>query len=111
MKDLMTRQEVDAAFSEPSAIVFKHSTRCPISARAQGEMEQVDARGPGAPVYRVDVNEQTELSNYVGERTGIEHQSPQVIVLRDGSPVWHASRMEIHADEVAGQVGGGPGGG
>ena len=106
MKDLMTRQEVDAAFSEPSAIVFKHSTRCPISARAQGEMEQVDARGPGAPVYRVDVNAQADLSRYVGERTGIEHQSPQVIVLRGGKAAYDVALWEITADGLRERVGG-----
>jgi len=100
MKDLMTRQDADAALGEETALLFKHSTQCPISANASREMESLLRGGEPVPVYRVDVNAQREVSDYLAERTGITHQSPQVIVLRGGKPEWNADRFDITADSV-----------
>ena len=111
MQDLNSKHDADAALAEPSAILFKHSTRCPISAGARQEMEAFLAEGPGMPVYAVDVNARTEVSDYLAERTGVEHQSPQVIVLRGGRPAWHASRLEVTAAALREQVGSAAGGG
>jgi bacillithiol system protein YtxJ len=106
MKDMRTTQDVDAALGEETAILFKHSTRCPISAAARGEMERFMELHPEATVYTVDVNDATEASRYLAEKTGIEHQSPQVIVSRGGRPEWHANHFDIRADAVERQVAG-----
>ncbi|HEX2094415.1 MAG TPA: bacillithiol system redox-active protein YtxJ, partial [Longimicrobiaceae bacterium] len=101
------RQEVDAAFEQERALLYKHSTRCPISAAAHGEVQRLLQRHPDAPVYMLDVNLSRDASRYVAERTGIEHHSPQAILLRGGSPAWHASHLDITADALAEQLGGG----
>lgn len=100
MKVMASRQDVDDALGQDTAILFKHSTRCPISAAARGEMERFLELHPDAPVYTVDVNDSTEASAYLAQKTGIEHQSPQVIVTRGGTPEWHASHFDIRANEV-----------
>jgi bacillithiol system protein YtxJ len=100
MKNMASRQDVDDALAQDTAILFKHSTRCPISAAARGEMERFLELHPHAPVYTVDVNDATEASAYLAEKTGIEHQSPQVIVTRGGTADWHASHFDISASEV-----------
>lgn len=105
MQDLTTQQDVDQLFGGDTAIVFKHSTECPISANARREMESFESAGGSVPIYRVDVNEQQELSESIAERTGLEHQSPQVIVLRHGRPEWNASGFEITAGAVRGALG------
>jgi bacillithiol system protein YtxJ len=100
MKDMHTTQDVDAALGAETAILFKHSTRCPISAAARGEMERFMELHPDAPVYTVDVNDDTDVSRYLAEKTGIEHHSPQVIFTRGGQPEWHASHFDIRADDI-----------
>jgi bacillithiol system protein YtxJ len=104
MKDMRTTQDVDAALGEETAILFKHSTRCPISAAARGEMERFLELHPDAPVYTVDVNADVDASRYLAEKTGIEHHSPQVIITRGGRPDWHASHFDIRADAVERQM-------
>ena len=106
MKQLTTRDELDAAFGEDTAILFKHNTTCPISANALREMESFESGGGGPAVYRVDIPECRELSNHVAERTGVEHQSPQVIVLRGGESAYDVALWEITADGLREQVGG-----
>ena len=79
---------------ERPVVIFKHDTACPISAAAHDQMTRVEC-----DVCLVDV-EQKDLSGEVERRTGVRHESPQVIVLRDGAPVWSASHFEIKADAV-----------
>lgn len=89
LEDLLNRS------NEQPIIVFKHSTTCPISARAHREMEKVNGE-----VALVVVQHARVLSNEVAARTGIKHESPQVFVLRNGSPAWHASHYDITASDV-----------
>lgn len=105
MREMTSRQDADAAMGEETALVFKHSTRCPISANARREMDALLSGGEPVPVYMVDVNDQREVSDYLAERTGVAHQSPQVIVLRGGKAGWHADRFDITAQAVRESLG------
>ena len=100
MREMHDREDVDAALGEETAILFKHSTRCAISAQARAEMERFMELHPDAPVYTVDVNDDADVSRYLAERTGIEHHSPQVIVARRGRPEWDASHFGVRADAL-----------
>lgn len=75
-------------------LVFKHSTSCPISSRAYREMEQLDG------VNLLEVQTARELSRDLEEITGVQHETPQVIVLRDGKAVWNASHFDVNATAV-----------
>lgn len=77
-------------------VVFKHSLTCPISARAYQEMANL-----GTEVVLVEVQRARELSQAIEEQTKIEHESPQVIVFRNGKPIWNASHFDVRADTVA----------
>ena len=101
MQPLSSTQEFDAVLKEPTAVVFKHSTRCPISAAAMEQMRELDGRQGDAPIYVVDVNDRRAVSDYIAERLGAPHDSPQAFVLAHGAPVWHASHYSIRADDVA----------
>lgn len=76
----------------PACWVFKHSTTCPVSARAAREVEALES---DLPVYWVNVREQRELSNWIAEALGVRHESPQLILVRDGRAVKSWSHFEI----------------
>ena len=97
MKELTTTEEVDALLKEPITIVFKHSTRCPISTAANDE---IAALNTSIPVYRVLVIEHRDVSNYIEELTKVRHESPQVFVVKDGTVTWHASHRSITKDAI-----------
>jgi len=82
--------------NQRAIVVFKHSNSCPISAMAYREMEQLDSE-----VVLVDVQSAREVSRQLADITGIRHESPQVIVLRNGKAVWSASHFDVKAREVA----------
>ena len=93
-----TKEELDGLFaksSEQPVFLFKHSLTCPISA---GVFETVS--GIDADVYLVVVQNARDISNQVAEKTGIRHESPQAIVIKDGKPVYHASHYDVTVQDV-----------
>ena len=77
------------------AVVFKHSNSCGISARAHGQMSKIER-----PVGLVIVQKARALSNEIAARTGVEHETPQVFILRDLEVLWTASHGRIRAEAV-----------
>jgi len=89
LEELFTRSH-----TEP-VLLFKHSNACPISARAYSQMTAVKT-----PVSIVVVQKSRDVSREVEERTGVRHETPQALVLRNGRVVWNASHFDINADVV-----------
>ena len=81
-------------------LLFKHSTTCPISAAAYQQMLGVERE-----VALVVVQKARDLSREVETRTGVRHESPQALILRDGAAVWSASHWNVTADAVARALG------
>jgi len=79
--------------------LFKHSTTCPISAAAHRQVAAYLAdRGDDAtPVLLIKVIESRPVSNAIAAALGVTHQSPQMILLRNGQAVWNASHGSITA--------------
>ena len=104
MDQLTTREAADAAFQEEVVLLYKHSTRCPISMLVHREVQQFRETHPGVPVYLVDVNLRRDVSRYLAERTGIDHHSPQAILLRGGEVAWHGSHLDVDARALGREV-------
>lgn len=81
---------------ETPVVIFKHSLTCPISTDASTQMSIVDG-----DVNLVIVQVSRNISNEIAVRTNIRHESPQLIVLKDGKPVYHASHYQITADNLS----------
>ncbi len=90
---------LDALLGQSAAtpvVLFNHDRYCPLSlhaARALGYL--------AGPIAVIDVTRQHDLKRAVAARTGVAHESPQVIVVRDGRAVWSAAHFAITADAVA----------
>lgn len=78
-------------------LLLKHSTRCPVSAKALQEME---AYLQGTPASNIEygiiyIVEDRSVSNEVAARLSVKHESPQVILIQDGRAVWNTSHYDI----------------
>lgn len=80
-------------------VLYKHSVTCPVSAAAQQQMQQLTKR-EDPPVYALVVQESRPLSNEIASSLAIRHETPQVIVLYKGRPVFQASHRHVTADRV-----------
>lgn len=91
---------------EKIVIIFKHSTTCPISAAAfnayEGFLEEYDRLNVSHEIdfSAVKVIESRPVSMYLAERLGVAHQSPQILLLKDGKVVWHASHWKITKESI-----------
>lgn len=84
---------------EGPVVIFKHSTTCSVSAAAYDEMEQFDGE-----VALIEVQRARDLSREIEKKTGIPHETPQVIVIEKGKVVWNASHWKVTAQAVADAV-------
>lgn len=93
-----TIADLDQFISESShrvMILFSHDPWCPVSARAFKEMSRLEEEAA-----IVDVSRARDVTAAIAERTGVRHESPQVIVLHDGREIWNASHFAITAEAV-----------
>jgi bacillithiol system protein YtxJ len=81
-------------------LVFKHSTRCSISAAALARLERDWKEDIGIKPYYLDLLAYPSVSNDVASTFGVEHQSPQVLLIRNGECVYSESHMGISVAEL-----------
>ena len=99
IKSVEELNEVFAQSKEKPVVLFKHSLTCPISAGVYEVVRNVEGE-----VNIVIMQNAREVSNEIAARTGIRHESPQAIVLKDEKPIYHASHYDITADRVNGNL-------
>jgi bacillithiol system protein YtxJ len=63
--------------------------------------EQWSALPDNADALFLDLLQFRELSNILAEQLHVKHESPQVIVVRNGKAVYHASHDSINTHDVA----------
>ncbi|WP_425146801.1 monothiol bacilliredoxin BrxC family protein [Deinococcus sp.] len=96
---LTTPDEVETFLAEhPTAGVFKAGT-CHKTMQGFGVLETF-LKDHDLPVGFIRVVDWRPASNHVAARTGIAHQSPQLIVFRDGEPVFDADNWDITPDRL-----------
>lgn len=105
MIHLQSTDDLERALSsseDKPVFIFKHSTTCPISASAHGRVTSyLDAEGRDAPpFFLVKVIESRPVSNELASRSGVVHQSPQLILIDAGKAVWKVSHGAIQADAI-----------
>ncbi len=82
-------------------LILKHSTSCPISAMAKNRLEkQWDIEGDELEPYYLDLLRHRDVSNYIASEFGVRHESPQVLLIKEGSCVHDASHLDIRVDEL-----------
>jgi bacillithiol system protein YtxJ len=82
-------------------LIFKHSTRCNISAMAKYRLEDDWAFEPGrVEAYYLDLLNHRALSGHIAERFSVHHESPQVLLIVDGACTYDASHLDITVEEL-----------
>lgn len=95
-------QEIIEESKAKPVIIFKHSTSCSISATAKGRLERQwsDSGLEQVKPYYLDLLSYRPVSQQVARTFGIEHESPQLLLIRDGECIYDASHMGIRLEEV-----------
>lgn len=93
---------IDQLSAEVPVLIFKHSTQCSISEGALDRLNEGDASAFNFPAFYLDLLAFRAVSNAVEQHYGVQHESPQVLVISDGKCAYHASHRAINfADTLA----------
>jgi bacillithiol system protein YtxJ len=84
-------------------VIFKHSTRCGTSSMVLSRLERSDAP-VSVDFYFLDLIRYRDISNRIAEQFHVYHESPQVLLIKNGQCIYDESHMGIRMDELAEQA-------
>jgi bacillithiol system protein YtxJ len=92
--------EIGEVSTEKAVLIFKHSTRCSVSRMVLKQFEnEFDLQDKIVP-YFLDLLQHREISNTIARDYEVQHQSPQVIIIKDGKAVYNASHERIDTKQL-----------
>ena len=100
LADLGQLNEMVAESIDKPVLVFKHSTRCVVSRMVLKQFENEFNLQEKITPYFLDLLEHRNVSNEIANRFGVFHQSPQLIVIKNGNAVFNDSHESIDAKQL-----------
>lgn len=91
-------EEIKEASHNKLQLIFKHSTRCIISKMALKNFESDFLLHNVIDTYYLDLIAYRDISNKIADDFGITHQSPQILLIKNGTVIYHASHESIDAN-------------
>ena len=92
-------EDIKARSSGRPQLIFKHSTRCSTSAVVKGRLDRAE-KPEAIDFYYLDLISYRPVSNKVADLFRIDHESPQVLLIRDGQCIYDESHMGITMAEI-----------
>ncbi len=102
LKDEEQVEELRKESEMHPVLIFKHSTRCSISSAVLNRLERnwKQEEMASVKVYYLDLISYRNISNRITDFFNVEHQSPQVMIVRNGLPIYVRSHYEISFDGI-----------
>jgi bacillithiol system protein YtxJ len=96
-------KDIVAKSSDRPQVIFKHSTRCSISSVAEKRLQKASLPS-NIDFYHLDLLSYRNISNKIAELFGVHHESPQVLVIKDGQCIYEESHLSISMEEIVEQA-------
>lgn len=102
LQDIQQIESIKDESQEIPVLIFKHSTRCPISSTAMNRLQrswktELDTQ---VKLYYLDLVAFRNVSNAVADTFSVEHESPQVILIKGGNAIYNQSHFAISTAEI-----------
>jgi bacillithiol system protein YtxJ len=104
LTDLSQLDEIVTLSDNKPIVIFKHSTRCSVSRFALKQFESEYDLTDRVDAYFLDLLEYRVISNEIASRFGVYHQSPQLLLIKEGKSVYDVSHSDINARELRGKL-------
>lgn len=105
LTDLGQLHEIITLSETQPVLIFKHSTTCGISRMAMKQFESQFDLNDQVVSYYLDLLTYRSISNEVAARFGVEHQSPQLLLIQDGKCVFDTSHGAIDVSDLRAKFG------
>lgn len=87
---------------ERAIAIFKHSTRCSISSIAKARLDDDwNFQAQQLDIFYLDLLNFRHISNEIAQRFDVHHESPQILLIKNGECVYDASHLDISVGELA----------
>jgi bacillithiol system protein YtxJ len=93
---------VEASHLKPQ-VIFKHSTRCSISVMAKSRLERSEFPEQ-IQFHYLDLLQYRDISNKIAEQFDVHHQSPQILLIKNGECIFEETHSAISMDEIVEQA-------
>ena len=101
LTDVGTLDEIARISHEKPVAILKHSTRCGISRMVLRQFEKdYNLNEDQVELYFLDLLNHREVSNKIASKFNVPHQSPQLIIIKDGKVVHDASHNAVSAESL-----------
>ena len=90
---------IDVSQNRP-VLIFKHSTRCSISSMAKSRLERSWEENTTLVTYFLDLLSKRDISDQIANEFKVDHQSPQILIIKDGQCIYTSSHNEINYDKI-----------
>jgi bacillithiol system protein YtxJ len=99
LSDISDLDSATQASQDRPTVLFKHSTRCGISAHALERLEALEIKDH-FDFYYLDILAHRAVSDAIAQQWGVTHQSPQVLIIKNGKLVFHTSHHAITPESI-----------
>ena len=96
-------EELKQKSNERPQVIFKHSTRCSISSMAKGRLDRSEVPD-GADFHYLDLISHRNISSKIADDFKVHHESPQVLVIKNGECVFDESHYGIDMEDIKQQL-------
>ena len=104
MKDEAGLTEIKKRSSQQPQVIYKHSTRCGVSSMIRSRLERAGLPGH-IDFHFLDLIAHRSLSDKIAHEFSVKHESPQVLLIRDGKCIYDESHSGISMDEIIEKAG------
>ena len=107
LKDASQIEEIKSLSNNRPVLIFKHSTRCSISSMAWDRLKRNWKKEDFERVqpYFLDLISYRDISNQIAAQFDVYHESPQIILIKDGNAVYDNSHMGISYQDIMSRLG------
>lgn len=108
-EEIQTKEQLNQIIdssNQHDVLLYKHSTRCSLSSMAKNRLESnFDLlKKKNIQLYILDLIRYRDIANLIEETLKVRHESPQVILLKNGKVVKHESHNRINANDIVSWV-------
>ena len=101
LTELSQLDEIKEESKDKPVMILKHSTRCSVSLMAKNGLDKSwDIENDKIKTYYLDLLKFRPISNQIAETFNIHHQSPQILLIKDGTCSYTATHSEIDTRSI-----------
>lgn len=99
LNDINQLKDIQQQSNQRPQVIFKHSTRCSISSMVLKRLER-EGRPENMDFYFLDLIKYRDISNKVSDLFNVNHESPQILMIKNGGCVYDESHYGITMDAL-----------